>query len=158
MSITKKPVSFNIYLDTNLSDSIGPESNKRFPINLSDVVKFQDFSKSYKVYFTMESTTSGSSSISALLIYLVDVTIGNNFSISKSNIPNIGPEYILYTNVLGGDRFLNTKYDFNPPIILKSLYGVDYINIQIRRLDNANISGSYISRNQYHLHFEEIVD
>lgn len=159
---TNYPVSFKLYFNNNNPTAIGIKSNLKFPVDLSEVVSYEDFSKSYKVYLAVESTT-GSSSIGFSPCYLLDINIGSNFINGKSNLPVVRPRFKVPVDVIklgvgSTINYMNARFRDNPPIILKSLYNVDYVEFKLFTINGIPLGAGFAIGVQYHLYFEEIVD
>ena len=155
------PVSFNIYFNNNNTNAIGTRQNIKFPVDLSEVVSYEDFSKSYKVYLALESTT-GSSSVQNIPCYFLDINIGTNFINGKSNLPVLRPRFkvpveVIKLSAISVINYMNVKFTDNPPIILKSLYNVNYVEFKLFYINGAVVNPFAVGV-QYQLHFEEIVD
>jgi len=155
----KLPVAFNIYLPNfgGVAGRTGINGNARFQVDLNTLVSPDDFSKSYKVYLTAQSLT-GSSSIALAPAYFLDVIIGSNFINGENNFRTLNPRFLFGSEVTESNYqfYVNMKNNINPPIILKSLYGVDFIQVKTYS-SNGTLQTNFIG-SVYILRFEEITD
>ena len=154
--------SFNIsFRSANTDTFTGLVYNARYFVNLRGIIDTDDFSKSYKVYFSMNMFSNGGTSIRSQIM-TAKLQIGTN----PINALIAGREaitsgiFMLFQNYYNTNTptlipSLHCRFIDNPPLILKNLYNTDYVNIVIQNTFNNHVQ---TFRYGFILHFEEIVD
>jgi hypothetical protein len=162
-SISKGKTYFNVYLNTFENNSFtGSNYNAKFIVNARGNLDVSDFSKSYNVYFSLQSVATSTldilTGIEPAECYVAHVDIGSNKINNVSYSDTSSPMFIMNQSQLtyGAQPFtrFDTKYQDNPPIFVNTLYGLDTIGINVFLVAGATCPST--TDYQAVLRFEEV--